>query len=70
MVATTSHAPTPLLSVLAVPFRAVGNFFMAVAEASSLHHRVEKLSALSDEELAAKGLAREDIVSHVFRNYI
>lgn len=30
--------------------------------------QIERLSALSDEQLAARGLRREDIVRHVFRD--
>ncbi|OSQ51018.1 DUF1127 domain-containing protein [Marivita geojedonensis] len=39
-----------------------------VAEANWRIREVERLQALSDEALAKKGLKREDIVRHVFRD--
>ena len=41
---------------------------MNLTEANSRVRRVEQLQALSDEALAARGLRREDIVRHVFRD--
>ncbi|WP_121630220.1 DUF1127 domain-containing protein [Tropicibacter alexandrii] len=54
-----------------------GNFFanlydgfiramVNIAESNSRVKRVEALQALSDAELAARGLKRDDIVKHVF----
>ncbi|MHA6346441.1 DUF1127 domain-containing protein [Roseivivax sp. CAU 1761] len=52
------------------PFRAllsrIGSFFVLVAESNSRYRRVEFLSSLSDAELEARGIRREDIVRHVF----
>lgn len=39
-----------------------------VVDANSRVREVERLQALSDETLAQKGLKREDIVRHVFRD--
>ncbi|WP_299786232.1 DUF1127 domain-containing protein [uncultured Marivita sp.] len=39
-----------------------------IAEANSRVREVERLQALSDETLAEKGIKREDIVRHVFRD--
>ncbi len=39
-----------------------------VAEANSRIHEVERLQAMSDEALAAKGIRRDEIVRHVFRD--
>ncbi|MBM2322928.1 MULTISPECIES: hypothetical protein [Marivita] len=39
-----------------------------VVEANSRIREVERLQALSDEALAAKGIRRDDIVRHVFRD--
>ena len=44
----------------------IGAFFNAYVEAASRCDRIAALSALSDEQLAERGLAREDIVRHVF----
>lgn len=55
-----------VLRVLASPFVAIGNFMVAMGEASSRAKAVEYLNSLSDEDLAKKGLTREDIVRRVF----
>ncbi|WP_439122864.1 DUF1127 domain-containing protein [Marivita sp.] len=39
-----------------------------VAEANCRVREVERLQALSDDALSAKGIRREDIVRHVFRD--
>jgi hypothetical protein len=39
-----------------------------IAEANGRVREVERLQALSDKALAAKGLKREEIVRHVFRD--
>lgn len=61
--ASHTHDNAPILSRL---FGALGNFIVAVGEANPRLRRVEALQRLSDEQLAAKGLRREDIVRHVF----
>ncbi len=48
-------------------------FFSAlvrVAESNTRVTEVEKLQSLSDEELAAKGIRRDDIVRHVYRDVL
>ena len=49
-------------------FRAIGNALVTLGEANSRVRRAEALQALTDAELAAKGLKREDIPRHVFRD--
>lgn len=39
-----------------------------VVEANSRIREVERLQAMSDEALAAKGIRRDDIVRYVFRD--
>ena len=41
---------------------------VAMAEANPRMKAVNRLAAMSDEELAARGLKREDIVRHVFND--
>lgn len=43
---------------------------MSFAEARSRSAEVEYYQAMSDEELQARGLRRDDIVRHVFRDQI
>lgn len=47
-------------------FNAIGHVFVAIAEASPRMKKLEQLSSMTDEELAAKGMRREDIVKYVF----
>ncbi|MCB1358656.1 MAG: DUF1127 domain-containing protein [Maritimibacter sp.] len=44
----------------------IGAFFADITEAHSRSDQVMKLQALSDDELAARGLTRDEIVRHVF----
>lgn len=48
------------------PFRAIGRGLIRMAENSSRMKAVERLNALSDEELAARGLNRVDEVRRIF----
>ncbi len=59
-------APVSILSILSAPFVALGNALIAMAEASSRTEEIQLLQSLTDEELAARGLKRDDIVRHVF----
>lgn len=60
----TFVAPAPsLLSRL-------GNFFVAYTETRSRRDEVEALEALSDAELAERGLTRDRIVRHVFADLL
>ncbi|WP_204115436.1 DUF1127 domain-containing protein [Shimia biformata] len=76
MALTDTHATTEVVesfsikSALAAPFVAVGNFLVKLAEANSRVQKVERLNAMSDDELKKIGLRREDIVRHVFRDYM
>jgi uncharacterized protein YjiS (DUF1127 family) len=44
------------------------NFLVSISTAQSRVRRIEFLCALSDEELAERGLSRQDIVRHVYRD--
>ncbi|CUH54017.1 DUF1127 domain-containing protein [Shimia sp. R11_0] len=65
---THSSAPLSLGKILAAPFVAIGNFLVAMMENNSRVQHVQALNALSDAELAERGLKRDDIVAHVFRD--
>ncbi|MCJ7874187.1 DUF1127 domain-containing protein [Marinovum sp. 2_MG-2023] len=64
--ATTNilHVETP--GILA----RIGNFMVQIAENNHRIRKVEFLNNLSDEELAARGIRREDIVHHVFSDML
>lgn len=49
-------------------FTSIGRWLVALAEADQRLKQLERLSSLSDEALAARGLQRQDIALHVFRN--
>jgi len=50
------------------PLPALGRLFMALMERNALARRVEKLNATSDEDLARRGLSRQDAVREIFRD--
>lgn len=47
------------------PFRAVGRFMIALAEASPQMRALNRLSQMSDAELSAKGLTRDGEVRRI-----
>ncbi len=53
-------------------FASIGNAIVrsmtAIAEADSRVRRVQQLQAMSDAELAERGISRDEIVHHVFRS--
>ncbi|SIN94858.1 DUF1127 domain-containing protein [Vannielia litorea] len=57
-----------LMARIGAAFDRVLTVLVAAAEANPRMKAVNRLSAMSDEELAARGLKREDIVRHVFRD--
>ncbi len=57
-----------LLSLLTAPFAALGRGLVSMMDAHPRVREVEHLRNLSDAELAARGLTREGIVHHVFRD--
>ncbi|NIZ61506.1 DUF1127 domain-containing protein [Sedimentitalea sp. CY04] len=61
------------MSPLAALKRSVAAIFTGlvnVAEANPRYLEVQKLQAMTDEQLAAKGLKRDDIVMHVFGRWM
>ena len=50
----------------AMPFLALWNGMIALAEAGSWMKQIERLNALSDEQLAALGKTREGEVRRIF----
>lgn len=61
MADTTMHG-------LALPSRPRRNLFETWMNRLARTDQIERLQALSDAELSRKGLRREDIVRHVFRD--
>lgn len=63
-------APSPLSAQFAAVFKSVSQAFsawlMRVAERNSRGHEVARLEAMSDAELAKRGIKRGDIALHVF----
>lgn len=57
-----------LVNILSTAFGHVAALFNAIAEAQSRADQIERLQALSDQELAKRGLTRDRIVHHVFRD--
>ena len=66
--ATLAHADTsrPAFSRLRAFFKSVGAALVRSGEYSSRVRMVERYQNMSDEELAKRGIKRDDIVRHVF----
>jgi len=64
----TSH-PTvslPVLGYISRFFTAIGNGLIRMGENNSRFRQIEALQAMSDAQLAERGIKREDIVRVVF----
>ncbi|MGX9355651.1 DUF1127 domain-containing protein [Roseobacteraceae bacterium S113] len=48
----------------------LGTLIETVSIGTSRAREMDRLSAMSDQQLAARGLRREDIARHVFRDII
>ena len=61
-----AHVDTPKTGILA----RIGQFILNSVEASARERsrRIAALQALSDKELRARGIRRENIVQYVFRD--
>lgn len=62
----TSFSATDFLSLIARPFRATWEFLIKVAENSHQMEEIRKLNAITDEELARKGLTRMGEINRIF----
>ncbi|MBT8153196.1 hypothetical protein KMP13_04690 [Epibacterium ulvae] len=62
---TTTHTGLNITAVFK-PFVALGKFLVQLGESNARVQVMRKLMEMSDEELAKRGLKREDIVQHVF----
>jgi hypothetical protein len=67
--ATNVLRPSLWSGILAF-FHNLGNSIDLAASSNARMRQMEQLDALSDAELAAKGLRREDITRHVFRDFL
>ncbi len=68
MAHVSAHAPAShsILSALGGLFASIGAAMMRVAESQPKVRQVSALQALSDEELAKRGLKRSEIARYVF----
>ncbi|OWU67317.1 hypothetical protein ATO2_15810 [Roseovarius sp. 22II1-1F6A] len=65
MTTMTANAASPLPAVLAAPFRVVRDFFVALNTAIEVRDEANTLYALNDEELAERGLTRDQISGYL-----
>ena len=70
MAFTTTHvgiaSPFALIGQV---FAMLGNALVSIGENSTKMRQIQALSALSDEELAERGLRREDIVRSIMLDH-
>jgi uncharacterized protein YjiS (DUF1127 family) len=67
-ISVNAPAHNSILQVLAAPFVAIGKVLIAIGEANSRAQQVQRLQDMSDAELAALGIKREEIAHHVFKD--
>lgn len=65
---STTQAPRSLRARVAAFWAAFGRAFGAYLDRQSRYHIVQRLNAMSDEELAKMGISRDRIVQYVFRD--
>lgn len=66
--AMTNTAYAPRTNIFARIGSRIMNGLVAMAEANGRVKQVERLQAMSDAELARRGIKRDEIVYHVFRD--
>jgi uncharacterized protein YjiS (DUF1127 family) len=67
--ATQITAPAfDLAGILRRGASAIGRVMVAMSESNARMQAVQRLNEMSDAQLAERGLKREDIVHHVFRD--
>ena len=57
-----------LVELALAPFRLIGRVFVYMTENNSRAQTLRALSAITDEQLAARGLTRAEVVSMAFRH--
>lgn len=66
--AMTNTAYAPRTNVFAQIGSRIMNGLVAMAEANGRVKQIDRLQSMSDAELAGRGIKREEIVHHVFRD--
>ncbi len=66
---STEHAAFgPVSNPISRFFATIGNALVLMSTANARVRQVEQLQSLSNEQLAERGIRREDIARHVFRD--
>ena len=63
----TSNGAT-VWEIVTAPFRAIGRGLVSMGENNPRYLEAQRLHAMTDEELAARNLKRDDIVKYVYRD--
>lgn len=63
-----THEGAPRRNVLADMFNGMMEGLARIAESSHRMKEIERLHAMSDADLAKRGLKRDEIARHVFRD--
>ncbi len=57
-----------LVELVTLPFRKIGAWLISLAESNSRTAALQAIANLSEEELAAKGMTRAELISQTFRH--
>ena len=66
MTSPTTNAPARPQFDLRAMFDGISAFFFSLTTAARMSQEIDRLLAMSDDDLASRGLRREDVVRHVF----
>lgn len=66
--AMTNTAYAPRTNVFAQIGNGIMNVLVAMAEANGRVKQIDRLQSMSDAELARRGIKRDEIAHHVFRD--
>ena len=69
MATITNDFGPSIAGVLTAPFRLVAGFLWSITEAQKINRQAEFLFSLSDEQLAERGLKRDEIGAYLTRNF-
>jgi hypothetical protein len=67
---TTTGASRSILARISDALTAIADTLAETGDLARCRREAERLFALSDEELARRGLSRDRVINHAFRRYL
>lgn len=67
---TATHIAAPRTNIIVQAFVKAFDFLVMIGENNARVRQLERLQAMSDAELAARGLKRDQLVRYVFSDFL